>query len=94
MKALAKFERQSNNIDKDHDHKGMIIDDVYNFAEIDLLNIINFTTEQSIPLLMTANEYPYFEIKDLSSRIKATYKVILKNPDISLLKLLKLGLKN
>lgn len=38
--------------------------------------------------MLTANQYPSFNLKDLNSRIKSIYKVIIKEPDEELLKLI------
>lgn len=70
------------------DLERIIVDDLENFSESSLVNIINLANEKALPLLLTASQYPSFTLKDLSSRIKATYKIVIKDPDEELLKLL------
>ena len=69
-------------------NKSIIIDNMENFSESSLINIINFVNERSLSLLLTSINYPSFSLKDLNSRIKATYKVLINEPDENLLKLL------
>jgi len=76
------------NADNIDDFERIIIDNLESFAEADLINLINLAHERSLPLLLTANQYPSFISKDLNSRIKATYKVVIKDPDEKLFKLL------
>jgi chromosomal replication initiation ATPase DnaA len=70
------------------DLERIIVDDLESFSESSLVNIINLANEKALPLLLTASQYPSFTLKDLSSRIKATYKIVIKDPDEELLKLL------
>jgi chromosomal replication initiation ATPase DnaA len=76
------------NIDDLEDNQRVIIDNIENFNETNLINIINFTQERSLSLLMTCSKYPSFKLNDLASRIKSTYKLIIKEPDENLAKLL------
>ena len=66
----------------------IIIDNIEDFSEASLINVINFANEKSLPLLLIGTEHPSFSLKDLNSRIKATYKVVIKEPDEELLRLL------
>lgn len=77
-----------NTIDDLDDNASIIIDNIENYNDSTLINIINFAQEKSLPLLLTCSKYPSFNLKDLNSRIKATYKVMLKKPDERLAKLL------
>ncbi|MSO13545.1 HdaA/DnaA family protein [Rickettsiales endosymbiont of Trichoplax sp. H2] len=76
------------NIDNLEDNQRVIVDNIENFNELNLINIINFTQERSLSLLMTCSKYPSFKLNDLASRIKSTYKLIIKEPDENLAKLL------
>ena len=76
------------NIDDLEDNQRVIIDNIENFNETNLINIINFTQERSLSLLMTCSKYPSFKLNDLASRINSTYKLIIKEPDENLAKLL------
>ncbi len=77
-----------NSIDDLDDNNRIIVDNIENFNDSTLINILNFTQEKSLPLMLTCSKYPSFELKDLNSRIKSTYKVVLKEPDEKLAKLL------
>ncbi len=76
------------NIDNLEYNQRVIVDNIENFNELNLINIINFTQERSLSLLMTCSKYPSFKLNDLASRIKSTYKLIIKEPDENLAKLL------
>ncbi|WP_323733154.1 HdaA/DnaA family protein [Candidatus Bandiella euplotis] len=76
------------NVEDFKDAEKVIVDNIEELSEINLVNIINFTNERGLPLLLTANQYPSFNLKDLNSRIKSIYKVIIKEPDEELLKLI------
>lgn len=69
-------------------NKAIIIDNIEHFRESGLINLINFANEKSLSLLLTSTKYPSFSLKDLNSRIRATYQAIIKEPDEQLLKLL------
>ena len=75
-------------IDDLEDNRRVIVENIENFNELNLINIINFTQEKSLSLLMTCSKYPSFKLNDLTSRIKSTYKLIIKEPDENLAKLL------
>ena len=77
-----------NSIDDLDDNNRIIVDNIENFNDSTLINILNFAQEKSLPLMLTCSKYPSFELKDLNSRIKSTYKVVLKEPDEKLAKLL------
>lgn len=77
-----------NSFDDLDDNERIIVDNIENFNDNTLINIINFAQEKSLSLLLTCSKYPSFDLKDLNSRIKATYKVVLKEPDEKLAKLL------
>lgn len=66
----------------------IIVDNIENFHDDILINIINFSQENSLSLLLTCSKYPNFNLKDLNSRMKSTYKVWLKEPDEKMVKLL------
>jgi chromosomal replication initiation ATPase DnaA len=85
----AVFIKDSKNM---QDAGGIVVDNLEGISEINLVSIINFANEKSLPLLLTASTYPIFELKDLNSRIKATYKSVVKQPDEELLKLLMIKL--
>ena len=57
-------------------------------AEAQLFHLINFANDNNKPLLMSASNYPNFRLKDLKSRIAATYKVLIKKPDDMLLRVI------
>lgn len=66
----------------------IIVDNLEYFRDEDLISIINFAQEKSTLLLVISSSYPIFKLKDLNSRIISTYKVIIKQPDEKLAKLL------
>ena len=68
------------------DVDSIIIDDVEDMNENELLNLINYASEQGMPLLILAARYPTFSLIDLRSRLSSTLKVIIKFPDIKLAK--------
>jgi|APCry1669189034_1035192.scaffolds.fasta_scaffold01743_8 chromosomal replication initiation ATPase DnaA len=77
-----------NGLDDLDDNERIIVDNVENYNDSTLINIINFAQEKSLSLLLTCSKYPSFNLKDLNSRIKSIYKVVLKEPDERLAKLL------
>jgi chromosomal replication initiation ATPase DnaA len=77
-----------NSLDDLDDNERIIVDNVENYNDSTLINIINFAQEKSLSLLLTCSNYPSFNLKDLNSRIKSIYKVALKEPDERLAKLL------
>ena len=84
----AVFFNNTENVDGIEYNEKIIIDNIEDFSEEILINIINFANEKSFSLLLTGVRYPSFLLRDLNSRIKATYKVVIKEPDEALLKLL------
>ena len=78
----------ANNIDDLYDSTRIIVDNLEYFKDEELINIINFAQEKSILLLVISSSYPIFKLRDLNSRIISTYKVIIKQPDEKLVKLL------
>ncbi len=77
-----------NGLDDLDDNERIIVDNVENYNDSTLISIINFAQEKSLSLLLTCSKYPSFNLKDLNSRIKSIYKVVLKEPDERLAKLL------
>ncbi|MFQ3307586.1 MAG: chromosomal replication initiation ATPase DnaA [Candidatus Midichloriaceae bacterium] len=82
----AVFLQKEDDLDSISENGRLIIDDIENFKELQLVNIINFTNEKSISLLLTATSYPIFKLSDLNSRIKSMYKILIKQPDENLIK--------
>ncbi|CAL7961856.1 putative Chromosomal replication initiator proteinDnaA like protein [Alphaproteobacteria bacterium] len=77
------------NVDAILDKYGLIIEDIENFAdEMLLLSLINVAAENNLQLLMTGRCVPRYIMQDLQSRMNATYKVLIKNPDYELIKVL------
>lgn len=66
----------------------ILCDDIDNMQEERLLTLLNIATEYNKKLLMTMTTYRTFTIKDLQSRMNATYKVLIKKPDESMIKAL------
>lgn len=67
----------------------ILLEDIeYVKNEQKLFHLINHCMQNRVPLLMTARSLPSFELKDLKSRINATHKVIIKNPDDELFSIL------
>ena len=87
-KTDAVFFDNMENVENIKYNKNIIIDNIENFSESSLINIVNFANERSLSLLLTSIKYPSFSLKDLNSRIKGTYKVLINEPDENLLKLL------
>lgn len=59
-----------------------------NFNENEIFHIINYCSTENISLLITARVLPHFSLPDLRSRINATYKVLIKQPDDELILML------
>ncbi|MFI4983851.1 MAG: hypothetical protein ACHP6I_01485 [Rickettsiales bacterium] len=53
-----------------------------------LFHLLNHCQNNSLPLLMTAEKYPAFTLRDLNSRIKATLSAIIKSPDEEFIRVL------
>ena len=74
------------------DAKAFICENIENIKDLDseirLFHLINFANDNNKKLLLTASHYPSFKLKDLKSRIAATYKVLIKQPDDSLLRII------
>lgn len=71
--------------------KNLILEDIDKLkSEVGLFHLLNFCHQESKNLLMTASSYPRFQLLDLKSRINTTYKIIIKNPDETLIKALLL----
>lgn len=66
--------------------QGFILENIDTIKNEDyLFHLINFCQNQSQYLLMTAQTLPSFELVDLKSRINASQKVMIKQPDEALL---------
>lgn len=69
--------------------EGVILEDINEIRNEEyLFHLINFCQNHSIHLLLTASTLPSFEIMDLKSRINATQKVLIKQPDDELLRII------
>jgi len=55
-----------------------------------LFHVINFCTNNNRKLLLTCNFLPHFSLIDLKSRLNATYKILIKNPEDDFLKVILL----
>lgn len=67
--------------------QGFILEDIDNIKNEDyLFHLINFCQNQSQYLLMTAQTLPSLELVDLKSRINASQKAVIKQPDETLLR--------
>ncbi len=68
-----------------------ILEDVESIrTEEYLFHLINFTRNNSFSLLLTARILPDFLLSDLKSRINAMHKILIKQPDEEMLKILLL----
>jgi hypothetical protein len=68
--------------------KLIAIDDIDKIKDEDsLFHLFNFCQQENIALLMTATDYHNFQLKDLSSRIKATKGACLTRPDDSMIQI-------
>jgi chromosomal replication initiation ATPase DnaA len=56
--------------------------------EADLFHLINYCMQEGRALLMTARTLPSFKLRDLTSRLNATQKVLIKAPDDELVMIL------
>jgi chromosomal replication initiation ATPase DnaA len=76
---------------QDENPQNCIIDNLEFFnSEQELFHAINYTMQQRITLLITAGTIPCFKLPDLRSRIAATQKVLIHQPDEELIKALLL----
>lgn len=63
-----------------------IVENIDSFKQEDeIFHIINRCTQEGISLLMTASSMPSPELRDLRSRLFATYKTLIKDPDEELM---------
>jgi chromosomal replication initiation ATPase DnaA len=74
----------SNYLSKSH----FILEDINNYPELEVLNLINLAFENDVKLLLTTSSYTQATIPDLRSRINATYRAIIKDPDEDMTKVL------
>ena len=58
-----------------------ILENIEHYHELDILRAINLAFENNYKLLLTCSYYNHFWLQDLKSRLNATYKVLIKNPD-------------
>lgn len=65
-----------------------IFEDLQNYTEIEILNIINTAFEHKKKLLLTSSYYNHVELKDLRSRFNSTYKVLIEDPDENMVQVL------
>ena len=65
-----------------------ILENIERFSELDILKVINIAAENNHKLLLTCAHYNHFWLQDLRSRLNSTYKVLIKNPDEHLVKVL------
>ena len=66
----------------------LILENIEQFSELEILKIINISTENNCKLLLTCAHYNHFWLQDLRSRLNATYKILIKNPDEHLVQIL------
>lgn len=59
-----------------------------NYSELDLFHIINYCSTENVSILLTARQLPNFNLNDLRSRINATHKILIKQPDEELMAIL------
>ncbi|WHQ46635.1 MAG: DnaA/Hda family protein [Candidatus Midichloria sp.] len=66
----------------------LIFENLENYQEIEILNIINAAFGNKKKLLLTSNYYNYVKLKDLRSRFNSTYKILIKSPDENMVQIL------
>lgn len=62
--------------------------DTFNISDNELFDIINHCQNNSFELLITLNSVDNFKLNDLKSRINASKKILIKQPDLETLKIL------
>ena len=67
---------------------GLIFENIENYQELEILGIINFAFENNKSLLLTCGHYKSIDTPDLRSRLNATYKICIKDPDESMIEIL------
>ena len=70
------------------DKTAFVLENIEQYEDRDILYIMNYASEYEIKLLMTLTNYREFILPDLRSRINATYKIIIKNPDYEMIRIL------
>jgi chromosomal replication initiation ATPase DnaA len=72
-----------------HNYKAIVFENIDKCKNEEFLfHLINYCKGANILLLLTASKYPEYKLLDLRSRINSTLKILIKSPDIELLKVL------
>jgi chromosomal replication initiation ATPase DnaA len=66
----------------------IIIDGIENYSNEEIFHLINHAAAQNKFLLMTGQSLKPFYLADLTSRINATAKILIKTPDEELLRII------
>jgi chromosomal replication initiation ATPase DnaA len=77
------------NFQKYQDNSSFILEDIEMLKNEEyLFHLINFCRNNSFRLLLTSSTLPEFTLTDLRSRINSIQKVLIKNPDDEIIKIL------
>ncbi|MDJ1407178.1 MAG: DnaA/Hda family protein [Candidatus Midichloria sp.] len=88
QKSGAHYIKDSSQLVSLKEGSAFIFEDLQNYPEIEILNIINTAFEHKKKLLLTSSYYNHIELKDLRSRFNSTYKVLIKDPDENMVQVL------
>ena len=83
----AEYIAESESFEKYKSAEGLILENIERVSNEEyIFHLINFCQNNSIFLLLTAQELGHFKLPDLQSRINATQKVVIRRPDDALLR--------